>query len=61
MVAFAVVSLIPPAVNLFIEKAASSVISDVDVGQPFIPTRYLCKASSHSQLLHILMNVFGLG
>lgn len=43
------VSLILPALNLFIVTAASSVISGVDVGQSFIPSHYLCKASSHPQ------------
>lgn len=42
-------SLILPALNLFIETAASSVISGVDVGQSFIPPHYLCKASFHPQ------------
>lgn len=37
-----------PAVNLFIETAASSVISSVDVGQPFILPHYLCKAISQT-------------
>lgn len=51
------VSLILPAMNLFIETAASSVISGVDVGQPFIPSHYLCKASSHPQSLHRLFGM----
>lgn len=54
MVACVPVSLILPAVDLFIETAASSVISGVDVGQPFIPPHYLFKASSHPQSLHIV-------
>lgn len=48
------VSLILPAVDLFIDTAASSVISGVDVGQSFILPHYLCKASSHPQSLHSL-------
>lgn len=53
VVACVLVSLILPAVDLFIETAASSVISGVDVGQPFIPPHYLFKASSLPQSLHI--------
>ncbi len=55
MVACVLVSVILPAVDLFIETAASNVISGVDVGQSFIPPHYLCKASSHPQSLHSLL------
>lgn len=44
-----------PCSDLFIETAASNVISGVDVGQSFIPPHYLCKASSHPQSLHSLL------
>lgn len=54
MVACVLVSLILPAVDLFIETAASSVISGVDVGQSFIPPHYLCKVSFHPQSLYSL-------
>lgn len=49
------VSLILPAVNLFIETAASSVISGMDVGHSFIPPHFLCKAISPPQSLYSLL------